>query len=134
MILLNAFGHPSGLGTGIAASSFIKHGVSTTIVEVDRAVYDAATEYFGLEVAEPEKVHIKDGRSFVIQRIANTTAADDSSKAEYEPFDFVIHDLFSGGGVPGHLFTVRFWQDLTKIIKPDAVVAVVSHFFNMPDV
>ncbi|EKM59323.1 uncharacterized protein PHACADRAFT_249744 [Phanerochaete carnosa HHB-10118-sp] len=113
-----------GLGTGIAASSFIKRGVSTTIVEVDQAVYDAATEYFGLEVAEPDKVYISDGRGFVIQRTENTTSADDGSKAEYDPFDFVIHDLFSGGGVPSHLFTLRFWQDLTKIIKPDAVVTV----------
>ena len=84
------------------------------------------TEYFGLEVAEPEKVHIMDGRSFVIQRLENITNVEEDSKEAYEPFDLVIHDLFSGGGVPGHLFTLRFWQDLAKIIKPDAVVAVVS--------
>lgn len=113
-----------GLGTGIAASSFIKRDISTTIVEVDQAVYDAATEYFGLEVAEPDKVYIGDGRGFVVRRAANITDATAASEAQYEPFDFVVHDVFSGGGVPGHLFTLRFWEDLTKIIKPDAVVVV----------
>jgi hypothetical protein len=116
----------SGLGTGISTSAFIKHGVSATIVEIDPAVYAAATEYFGLEVLEPEKVYIMDGRSFVVQTIANESTTDVDSRPEL--FDYVIHDLFSGGGVPGHLFTLRFWEDLTKIIKPDAVVAVVSRF------
>ena len=97
-------------------------------MEIDQAVYDAATEYFGLKVAEPEKVHIMDGRRFVIQ----TRRALEEAREAGEPvdesklYDYVVHDLFSGGGVPGHLFTLRFWQDLRKIIKSDAVVAVVS--------
>ncbi|KIP12728.1 hypothetical protein PHLGIDRAFT_97360 [Phlebiopsis gigantea 11061_1 CR5-6] len=115
-----------GLGAGISTNAFIKHGVSTTIVEIDQAVYDAATEYFGLKVAEPEKVHITDGRGFVIQ----TRRALEEARQAGEPvdesglYDYVVHDLFSGGGVPGHLFTLRFWQDLRQIIKSDAVVAV----------
>lgn len=121
----------SGLGTGISASAFIKHGISTDIVEIDPAVYDAATEYFGLEVAEPDKVHIMDGRSFVMRQKHTRAEAPANEKSDEGLFDFVIHDLFSGGGVPGHLFTLRFWQDLVQIIKPDAVVAVVS--YSLPE-
>ena len=95
-------------------------------MEIDPAVYEAATEYFGLEVPEPEKVYIQDGRSFVIQTLENSTSTETDSKPEL--FDYVIHDLFSGGSVPAHLFTLRFWEDLTKIIKPDAVVVVVSPY------
>lgn len=130
---LRVLTHDSGLGAGISTNAFIKHGVSTTIVEIDQAVYDAATEYFGLKVAEPEKVHITDGRGFVIQ----TRRALEEARQAGEPvdesglYDYVVHDLFSGGGVPGHLFTLRFWQDLRQIIKSDAVVAVVSFTDNV---
>ena len=114
----------SGLGTGIAASAFIKHGISTSIVEIDPAVYEAATLYFGLEIAEPEKVSIMDARAWVAQKSANLT--ENNTNADDELFDYVIHDCFSGGSVPGHMFTKSFWEDLSKIVKPDGVIAVVS--------
>ncbi len=41
-------------------------------------------------------------------------------------FDIVVHDCFSGGSVPAHLYTQRFWQELKDIVTADAVVAVVS--------
>lgn len=41
-------------------------------------------------------------------------------------FTYVIHDLFSGGGVPAHLFTSQFWEELKAIMHPEGVVAVVS--------
>ncbi|KAI0700725.1 S-adenosyl-L-methionine-dependent methyltransferase [Cytidiella melzeri] len=111
-----------GLGTGIAAHAFIRHGISSTIVEIDPAVYQAATEFFGLTVPEPEKVFIRDGRSWVMERNRNITTAVVRSPDDL--FDYVIHDCFSGGGVPGHLFTTRFWTELSKVVKPEGVVAV----------
>lgn len=41
------------------------------------------------------------------------------------PYDIVVHDCFSGGGVPEHLFTLEFWEDLKAVIHPDGVVVVV---------
>lgn len=41
-------------------------------------------------------------------------------------YDIVVHDCFSGGGVPKHIFTVEFWEDLKTIVSPEGVVAVVS--------
>ena len=39
-------------------------------------------------------------------------------------YDYIIHDCFSGGGVPEHIFTVEFWADLKKIMRDDGVLAV----------
>ena len=114
----------SGLGTGIAAQSFIKHNISSTIVEIDPAVYEAATEYFGLVVPQPDRVAIMDARSWVMERSRNVTNTGMGSSEGL--FDYVVHDVFSGGGVPSHLFTQPFWRELNKIIKPEGVVAVVS--------
>lgn len=51
-------------------------------------------------------------------------AVDEGSIAP--KFTYVVHDLFSGGSVPSHLFTTQFWDELKAIIHPDGVVAVVS--------
>ncbi|TDL16118.1 S-adenosyl-L-methionine-dependent methyltransferase [Rickenella mellea] len=122
-----------GLGVGIAAQSFISHGLSTTIVEIDPAVYTAARTYFGL--SEPSSVYLEDARGWVLSRALNitdgaspqgTTNAKGKGKGqnEWEKFDIVVHDCFSGGGVPGHLFTMEFWTDLKKIMSPEGIVAV----------
>lgn len=92
----------------------MQHGLSTSIVEIDPAVYSAARDYFG--VPEPSAVYIEDARGWVQRQatLGNGT------------YDIVVHDCFSGGGVPAHLFTSEFWQDLRKVISPDGVLAVVS--------
>ncbi len=95
-------------------------------MEIDPAVYEAATRYFGLVVPEPEKVFLTDARGWVIsQTHAGMQGVSDITQ-DTPSFDIVIHDCFSGGGVPSHLFTQPFWEDLRKLVKPDGVVAVVS--------
>jgi len=107
-------GHPSalfiGLGVGVAAQSFISQGINTTIVEIDPAVYQYAREYFNLP--EPNAIYLEDVRNW-LQR-----------PTEKDKFDYVIHDCFSGGGVPQHIYTVEFWESLKRVIKPDGVIAV----------
>jgi len=58
----------------------------------------------------------------VAQKRVNLTSADTEMKQEL--FDIIVHDCFSGGGVPQHIFTVEFWEDLKAIISPEGVVAV----------
>ncbi|RDB19898.1 hypothetical protein Hypma_012759 [Hypsizygus marmoreus] len=108
-----------GLGTGISATAFSRHGISTTIVEIDPAVYDAARTYFGLPDPGPGKVFLEDARSWV----ANQRASIQAGNKEVL-YDFVVHDCFSGGGVPEHIFTMEFWDDLKAVIQPDGVVVV----------
>ena len=110
----------SGLGAGFAPTSLQKHGISTTIVEIDPAVYSAARTYFGLPDPGKGNVFLEDARGW----ITNRRKAIQGPQAEL--FDIVIHDCFSGGGVPSHVFTVEFWQELKDVVKPDGVVAIVS--------
>ncbi|KAF8551473.1 S-adenosyl-L-methionine-dependent methyltransferase [Imleria badia] len=107
-----------GLGVGISADAFIRHRINTTIVEIDPAVYDAARKYFGLVYPGDDRVFLEDARNWVYKRRAAMQSENLST------FDIVIHDCFSGGGVPQHLFSVEFWNDLKSIMKPNGVVAV----------
>ncbi|KAG2154997.1 S-adenosyl-L-methionine-dependent methyltransferase [Suillus bovinus] len=109
-----------GLGTGISANAFAQHGIATTIVEIDPAVYDAARQYFGLSDPGNNNVFLQDARGWVRRRRA-MVEAEDPSAIQY---DFVVHDCFSGGGVPEHLFSIEFWDDLKTILSPEGVVAV----------
>ena len=110
-----------GLGTGIAATALRGHGLETTIVEIDPAVYDAARTYFGVPDPGEGRLFLQDARRFIWNRKRELETGENLPK-----FDVVIHDVFSGGGVPGHLFTLEFWNDLKSTMKEDGVVAVVS--------
>ncbi|PFH52610.1 hypothetical protein AMATHDRAFT_139709 [Amanita thiersii Skay4041] len=110
-----------GLGTGISATAFQRHGLVTTIVEIDPAVYDAARQYFGLPDPGPDRVFLEDARAWVSRRKAEI----DLTKM-HTPFDFVVHDCFSGGGVPEHIYTLEFWND-TKSLLGSEGIAVVNY-------
>jgi hypothetical protein len=43
----------------------------------------------------------------------------------------VVQDCFSGGSVPGEMFTVEFWRDLSELVERDGIVAMVSSFFRL---
>ncbi|TFY78516.1 hypothetical protein EWM64_g5497 [Hericium alpestre] len=108
-----------GLGAGIAATAFANHKVQTTIVEIDPAVYNASRQFFGLPDLGPDRVFLEDARRFVHRRKEQVQAGDVKEK-----FDYVVHDCFSGGGVPGHIFSLQFWDDLKEVMNPEGVVAV----------
>lgn len=98
-----------------------KHGVPTTVVEIDPAVYNVSRQFFGLPDLGDDHVFIEDARQYVRKK---KTQLEEGAK---DPkFTYVIHDLFSGGGVPSHLFTSQFWGELKAIMHPEGVVAVVS--------
>ncbi|KII94950.1 hypothetical protein PLICRDRAFT_197034 [Plicaturopsis crispa FD-325 SS-3] len=107
-----------GLGAGIAAGAFARHDISTTIVEIDPAVYNASRDFFGLPELDPGRVYLEDARQWVSNKRAELGGGADSL------YDIVVHDCFSGGGVPEHLFTVEFFEDLKSIVHPNGVVAV----------
>jgi spermidine synthase len=111
-----------GLGAGISADGFAQHGISTTVVEIDPAVYEAARQYFGLRHLGDDRVFLEDARGWVHKR--QSAMQLDEGKI-LSKFELVVHDCFSGGGVPQHLFSVEFWNDLISIMSPEGVVAVV---------
>ncbi|KAK7470402.1 hypothetical protein VKT23_001829 [Stygiomarasmius scandens] len=108
-----------GLGTGISASAFHRHQMNLTIVEIDPAVYNAARRYFGLPDPGAENVFLEDARGWTAAKRAEL-----ESGKKMALYDIVVHDCFSGGGVPEQLYSVEFWNDLKKIVSPTGVVAV----------
>ncbi|KAL4892201.1 S-adenosyl-L-methionine-dependent methyltransferase [Aspergillus ambiguus] len=102
-----------GLGVGTTPSAFITHGIETTIVEIDPVVYKFATEYFNLP-------------SNHIAAIEDATAFVKRSQESANPvqYDYIVHDVFTGGAEPVELFTLEFLQGLNALLKPDGAIAI----------
>nr|XP_019001214.1 uncharacterized protein I203_06410 [Kwoniella mangroviensis CBS 8507]OCF64675.1 hypothetical protein I203_06410 [Kwoniella mangroviensis CBS 8507] len=120
-----------GLGVGIAASAFSRRGLYVDIVaEIDPSVYLAAQNHFQLYTANVASTNIMDGSRFVSQ-LADMKRAqssqideDEDSQVVVPMWDYVIQDCFTGGSVPGEMFTEEFWQDLGELVKSDGIVAM----------
>ncbi|GAA97552.1 hypothetical protein E5Q_04230 [Mixia osmundae IAM 14324] len=102
-----------GLGAGISARALHVHGLNTTIVEIDPAIYRYAQEYFGLP-SPRGGAHIQDARQYLTQHAAR----------QAEPYDYIIHDVFTGGSVPSSLFTAEHWREIKGALRKDGILAV----------
>lgn len=88
--------------------------MNTTIVEIDPVVHEFATKYF--ELPEDHTKVIGDAVSW-----ANKQAIE-----RPESYDYIVHDVFTGGAEPTSLFTYEFLQDLSLLLKEDGAIAIVS--------
>lgn len=105
--------YDSGLGIGTMPAALIAHGIDTTIVEIDPVVYDFATRYFDLP--QTHTAVISDAVTYA-SRLAESG----------QQFDYIVHDVFTGGSEPVNLFTLEFLQDLHSLLKPGGVIALAS--------
>ena len=103
----------SGLGIGTMPSALVSHGIETTVVEIDPAVYDFAQKYFQLRENRPPV--IEDAVKYA-NKAANETK---------EVYAYIVHDVFTGGVEPVALFTYEFLNNLYTLLKPDGVIAIV---------
>lgn len=101
-----------GLGIGTAPNAMIAHGINTTIVELDPVVHHYATKFFGL--SRNHTAVIDDAVSYV----------SDKSVTKPGSFNYIIHDVFTGGAEPVYLFTTEFMQGLYNLLVDDGVVAI----------
>lgn len=101
-----------GLGIGTAPNAMIAHGINTTIVELDPVVHHYATKYFNLN---PKHTAVIDDA---------VTYVADKSISSPGSFDYIIHDVFTGGAEPVSLFTTEFMEGLYKLLTDDGVVAI----------
>lgn len=101
-----------GLGIGTAPKAFITHGIDTTIVELDPVVHEYAITHFGLPTNHTAFIQ---GAAYWVK---NATA---SSELKY---DYIIHDVFTGGAEPISLFTDAFIQGLRSLLKPNGAIAL----------
>jgi len=92
------------------------HGINTTVVEIDPVVHDYATKYFNLPA---NHTAVKaDAIPWVVHKA--------SMSPDYYGYDYIIHDVFTGGAEPVDLFTFEFIGNLNKLLNPDGVIVIVS--------
>ncbi|KAI9729817.1 MAG: hypothetical protein M1834_006565 [Cirrosporium novae-zelandiae] len=102
-----------GLGIGTTPGALIAHGINTTIVEIDPVVYQYALDYFSLPLNHTAV--IRDAASVVLE----AQATKDTRR-----YDYIIHDVFTGGAEPVTLFTQEFIAGLRYLLKRNGVVAI----------
>lgn len=107
----------SGLGIGTTPSALVAHGVDTTVVEIDPFVHQFATKYFDLK--ENNEPVLKDAVSYTANLVKNGSYA----------YDYIIHDVFTGGAEPVDLFTIEFLRGLSALLKQNGAIAIVKTVF-----
>ena len=89
------------------------HGINTTIVEIDPVVHEYAVKHFSLS---PKHTAVIDDAVSYADYVAKNTS---------QRYDYVVHDVFTGGAEPVDLFTLEFMQNLYTVLKPEGVIAIV---------
>jgi spermidine synthase len=102
------------MGIGTTPAALVAHGIDTTVVEIDPVVHEFAQKYF--QLPKNHTSVIEDAVTYA-ERQANT------SETRY---DYIVHDVFTGGAEPIPLFTLEFLQSLHTLLKPGGVIAIVS--------
>ncbi|KIW71620.1 hypothetical protein PV04_03762 [Phialophora macrospora] len=101
-----------GLGVGTAPAALIQHGIDTTVMELDPVVHEFALKYFDFP---------HNHSHYIGDAVHAVTTANASEAASY---DYIIHDVFTGGAEPVALFTADFLSGLHMLLKPDGVIAI----------
>ncbi|ROV91071.1 hypothetical protein VMCG_09588 [Cytospora schulzeri] len=101
-----------GLGIGTTPAALVAHGVDTTVVEIDPVVHEFASKYFRLPPNHTPV--IQDAVTYTSDLVNNTDTQ----------FDYIVHDVFTGGAEPIALFTLEFLQNLNALLKPNGAIAI----------
>ncbi|OXB39897.1 hypothetical protein J007_00319 [Cryptococcus neoformans] len=122
-----------GLGAGITAQGFLRRGFNVDVVEIDPAVFTATETYFNLSSSHLTSVNLLDGSAFIseLASLSHVNITDPSLDSEtltalekLPKWDFVVQDCFTGGSVPGEMFTKEFWEDLGEMVAEDGLIAM----------
>ncbi|KAI9779465.1 MAG: hypothetical protein M1835_004694 [Candelina submexicana] len=103
-----------GLGIGTTPAALIAHSVNTTIVEIDPVVYRYANLYF--DFPKNHTMVVEDAITFVEKA--------QGPESGHPKYDYIVHDVFTGGAEPVDLFTHEFLTGLHNLLKPDGVIAI----------
>ncbi|KAL9128441.1 MAG: hypothetical protein Q9217_002874 [Psora testacea] len=101
-----------GLGIGTSPAAFISHGIATTIIELDPVIHEFATRYFSLPATHTSII----GDAIV--------AIEDMRREHTSRYDYIIHDVFTGGTEPIELFTKDFLTALSSLLNTDGTIAI----------
>jgi spermidine synthase len=98
-----------GQGAGHMATTLRdQNGIVTDTLEIDPAVADAASAFFGFTPIG--KAIVGDAR-YEIRRLTG-------------PYDLIIHDCFTGGSEPAHLLTVEALSQLRRLLSDQGILAL----------
>ncbi|TXI17553.1 MAG: SAM-dependent methyltransferase [Nitrosomonas sp.] len=105
-----------GQGAGHMAMTLKEYGIVTDTLEIDPAVAEAATQFFGFK--PNGKTIIGDAR-YEIRQLKG-------------PYDLIILDVFTGGAEPTHLLTVETLTQLHALLAQQGILALnfVSFYEN----
>jgi hypothetical protein len=109
-----------GMGIGTAPKALIAHGVETTVVEIDAGVRRFAMGWFGLQ----------GNHTSVTADAVEWMAAKDGEGEEEgrkKQYDYIIHDVFTGGASPLALFTAGFLRDLRARLREGSGVIAINY-------
>lgn len=109
-----------GLGGGVIPREMRRHypDLEIDVVEIDRAIPQIASQFFGFTADDKLKVHVDDGRMFVKKQLRLKPAPQ---------YDIIILDAFNGDYIPFHLMTKEFLEELKGLLSDDG--AVVANVF-----
>jgi spermidine synthase len=100
------------IGSGGGRTSWYLHktlpNASVTTVELDPAVMEIATKYFGIRDESGFHIANDDGRLFL--------------RKTSERFDLILLDAYRGPFVPFHLLTKEFYEVVKQHLRPGGVV------------
>ena len=98
-----------GLGIGVSAKTLIDSGTDVDVVEIDPILYQYALDYF--KMPKPKNAYLQDARQFLEERSQSV-------------YDYILHDVFSGGVVSPYLFSIEALTLSKRLLLPDGVFVV----------
>ena len=101
-----------GLGAGFIPGYFAQRGAQVDVVEINAQTLPVAKAYFGYNPGKETKIYIEDARTFVRRCDSD--------------YDVVLVDLFAGDGVPEHLLTKEFFDDVRRCLTNTGVFGMNS--------
>ncbi|RPA83345.1 S-adenosyl-L-methionine-dependent methyltransferase [Ascobolus immersus RN42] len=118
-----------GAGIGTVVNGLLRQSVAVDLVEIDPIVHKYATEYFGL--LPNHTAYIEDAAAFARRQTGTDVVPKFGEEKVAEPvpvakkqYDYIVHDVFTGGAVPASLFTVDFLEKLKILLAEDGVIAI----------
>lgn len=115
-----------GAGAGVVPMTFAGHGIEVDSVDISRKIVEISKRHLWFD---PNKFDTKIHLHYKDARIAAKECAAVSrgqGKSKTKLYDIVIVDLFRGDGIPEHLVTKEFFQDLFDCMSPQGVIVMNS--------
>lgn len=107
----------SAAGGAIRVAQTLMPELAVTGVDIDPAVHEIATKYFGVDASKVRFVS-RDARQFL--------------ERERQRYDYIVVDTFAGEFIPAHCATREFFTRVRQHLNPGGVVFVNTNMYDVP--